>query len=408
VKNYTVILVLLLAHVIPYSQPAKVDSAGNIIGYYGYKDTIAIATKYRVDSLKNAVAAKQASGNYVLASDTAGQMSGYLRKTGSAATLTNFPTLNQNTTGTSGGLSANIAQSQVTNLVSDLAAKQSSITTGTSAQYLRGDLSLSTFPTIPDSTTFYTKYRSDTSRSNLYTNLSTKLVAGDITGKMNISDSASMLLGYMRKTGSAATLTNFPTLNQNTTGTSAGLSANIAESQVTNLSTDLAAKAPLASPTFTGTVSGITSTMVGLGNVTNESKATMFTSPTFTGTLTIPNNSIDLNTKMTGVLLFANNGGTSANTSATAGTMTVSMTTKIIQITPTNACTFNASGGVTGQVAFFVITTSGTSSFTLTWGTNYRTTGTLATGTATAKIFCVSFLCLNGTTWVEVSRTAAQ
>lgn len=42
-------------------------------------------------------------------------------------------------------------------------------------------------------------------------------------------------------------------------------------------------KAPIASPTFTGTVGGITATMVGLGNVTNESKATMFSSPTFTG-----------------------------------------------------------------------------------------------------------------------------
>ena len=39
------------------------------------------------------------------------------------------------------------------------------------------------------------------------------------------------------------------------------------------------------SPTFTGTVAGVTATMVGLGNVTNESKATMFTSPTFTGTV---------------------------------------------------------------------------------------------------------------------------
>ena len=38
-----------------------------------------------------------------------------------------------------------------------------------------------------------------------------------------------------------------------------------------------------ASPTFTGTVSGITPAMVQLGNVTNESKATMFTGPTFTG-----------------------------------------------------------------------------------------------------------------------------
>ena len=44
-------------------------------------------------------------------------------------------------------------------------------------------------------------------------------------------------------------------------------------------------KAPIASPTFTGTVSGITATMVGLGNVTNESKSTMFASPTFTGTV---------------------------------------------------------------------------------------------------------------------------
>ena len=47
---------------------------------------------------------------------------------------------------------------------------------------------------------------------------------------------------------------------------------------------DLTLYATLDSPTFTGTVSGIDKTMVGLGNVTNESKATMFTDPTFTGT----------------------------------------------------------------------------------------------------------------------------
>ena len=41
-----------------------------------------------------------------------------------------------------------------------------------------------------------------------------------------------------------------------------------------------------ASPTFTGTVTGVTATHVGLDNVTNESKATMFASPTFTGTVT--------------------------------------------------------------------------------------------------------------------------
>jgi hypothetical protein len=36
---------------------------------------------------------------------------------------------------------------------------------------------------------------------------------------------------------------------------------------------------------ISGTVNGVTATMVGLGNVTNESKSTMFTNPTFTGTV---------------------------------------------------------------------------------------------------------------------------
>lgn len=49
---------------------------------------------------------------------------------------------------------------------------------------------------------------------------------------------------------------------------------------VTNL---IATKAPINNPTFTGTVQGITKAMVGLGNVDNESKATMFNNPAFTG-----------------------------------------------------------------------------------------------------------------------------
>jgi len=46
-------------------------------------------------------------------------------------------------------------------------------------------------------------------------------------------------------------------------------SAAIAQSKISGLTSDLADKAPLASPTFTGTVSGITKTMVGLGSVDN-------------------------------------------------------------------------------------------------------------------------------------------
>ena len=41
----------------------------------------------------------------------------------------------------------------------------------------------------------------------------------------------------------------------------------------TGLQTALAEKAPLSSPTFTGTVTGVTKSMVGLGNVDNTSDA---------------------------------------------------------------------------------------------------------------------------------------
>lgn len=50
-------------------------------------------------------------------------------------------------------------------------------------------------------------------------------------------------------------------------------SAALAISDTTGLQTALDAKAPLASPTFTGTVAGITKAMVGLGSVDNTSDA---------------------------------------------------------------------------------------------------------------------------------------
>jgi hypothetical protein len=75
-----------------------------------------------------------------------------------------------------------------------------------------------------------------------------------------------------------------------------GDDANFASS----VTTSLASKAPIASPTFTGTVSGITKSMVGLSNVDNTSDASKpvstaqqtalnlkapLANPTFTGTV---------------------------------------------------------------------------------------------------------------------------
>lgn len=109
------------------------------------------------------------------------------------------------------------------------------------------------------------------------------------------------------------------------------------------------------------------------------------------------------------VLPFANGGVSGAAAApATTGAMTVSMTSSVITITPTGACTFNASGGVAGQKITFAITTSGTTSFVLTFGTNFRKVGTLTTGTTSARFFSVTFICINGTIWQEIGRTAAQ
>lgn len=161
----------------------------------------------------------------------------------------------------------------------------------------------------------------------------------------------------------------------------------------------------IVSGTTIKTING--SSIVGSGDLT-----TPFVWGNATGTLsnqTDLQNAINAKQNTITILPFANGGVSSAaSTSATTGTMTVNMTSSVITITPTGACTFNGSGGVAGQTVTFAITTSGVSSFTLTWGTNYRKTGTLATGTTSARFFSVTFICIDGTIWQEVSRTGAQ
>lgn len=99
--------------------------------------------------------------------------------------------------------------------------------------------------------------------------------------------------------------------------------------------------------------------------------------------------------------------GTGTALPATTGTISVTMDGGIKTITPSGNCTFNATGGFAGQRITFIITTSGTTSYTLTFGTNFKSVGTLATGTVTAKVFTVSFV-YSGSAWVEEGRTTAM
>jgi hypothetical protein len=88
---------------------------------------------------------------------------------------------------------------------------------------------------------------------------------------------------------------------------------------------------------------------------------------------------------------------------------TVSSAGDVIPYTPTQSATINAASmtGTGGRTIRLVVTTSGTSSYTITFGTNFKTTGTLATDTVSGKVFVVTFVS-DGVNWNEVSRTTAM
>jgi hypothetical protein len=91
---------------------------------------------------------------------------------------------------------------------------------------------------------------------------------------------------------------------------------------------------------------------------------------------------------------------------STGGNIDMSIDTEVYRVTPTANGSFNLSGAPVGKRAVVIITTSGTTSYTLTF-TGGKTTATLATGTVSGKVFTVSFLG-DGTNMVETSRTTAM
>lgn len=77
------------------------------------------------------------------------------------------------------------------------------------------------------------------------------------------------------------------------------------------------------------------------------------------------------------------------------------------EITPTGNTTYTISSFRPGQNLILVIRTVGASSWTITFGTGFRATGTLATGVTTAKTFVLEFICCQDQ-YIEMSRTVAM
>jgi len=80
----------------------------------------------------------------------------------------------------------------------------------------------------------------------------------------------------------------------------------------------------------------------------------------------------------------------------------------VIGLTPTASITLSATVPQAGALCTIIITTTGTTSRTITFNsTSFRTTGTLATGIVSARIFTISFVS-DGTKLSETSRTTAM
>lgn len=78
-----------------------------------------------------------------------------------------------------------------------------------------------------------------------------------------------------------------------------------------------------------------------------------------------------------------------------------------VRLTVTANRTLTTTVPVAGRTCVVLILTSGVTSFTITFGTGFKPTGTLATGTVTARVFALSFIS-DGTNLYETGRTIAM
>jgi len=77
------------------------------------------------------------------------------------------------------------------------------------------------------------------------------------------------------------------------------------------------------------------------------------------------------------------------------------------KVTPTATATFTTTVPAAGTCCQLLILTSGTTSYTITFGSGFKSTGTLATGTTTGRVFCIHWIS-DGTNLYENGRTAAM
>ena len=204
------------------------------------------------------------------------------------------------------------------------------------------------------------------------------------------------------------------------TATQTALNA-ITASAVTQASLDL--KANIASPTFTGTVGGISKAMVGLGSADNTSDATKFTNTALTGTPTAPTAPAGTNTTQLATTAFVLANGATGVTKSTIGLGSVDNTSDLAK--PISTATQTAldlkanilspalTGTPTAPTAAVGTNSTqlATTAFVLANGlslaspafTGTPTAPTAAVGTNTTQLATTAFVLANATTATKAS-----
>ncbi len=96
-----------------------------------------------------------------------------------------------------------------------------------------------------------------------------------------------------------------------------------------------------------------------------------------------------------------------SNAIRATGTLALAFATNtFVQVTPNATGTFTTTVPVVGTTCTLIVLTSGVTSFVMTFGTGFKTTGTLTTGTVSARYFVFRFVS-DGTNLIEASRTIA-
>ena len=221
---------------------------------------------------------------------------------------------------------------------------------------------------------------------------STVAAAGTLTGTTLASNVVTSSLT------SVGVLTNLSVTNA-ITGSITGNAGSVTNGVYTNVS--------YADPAW---ITSLAPSKVGLGNVTNESKATMFTNPTFTGTVTLGSvSNVSITGGTNGYVLSTNGSGTlswislpSATTTNSFETIAVAGQSNVVADSTTDTLTLIAGTGIT-------ITTNATNdSITITnSATSGPTTFNALTDTTTASL-TIDKIYLQAITRLEVSNNGAS